>query len=112
MKIDVKNGELLLVKSGSVLSYEDTPIKLIFDDQYCVSFQFLEDVSFKEHKINVDTVEGGIDFKLINFNNPLGIAIGKPIVFAEKDGKSVYISFSVYSVGKSKTLHYNVYTEQ
>ena len=29
-----------------------------------------------------------------------------------KNGKSVYVSFAVYSISKTKVLHYNIYKEQ
>ena len=109
MKIDVKNGDLTLVESDSVLVYEDKPIILTFDDQYKLSFLFSEDSTIKEYKINANPLTGGVEFNLINFNNPLGIAIGKPILFANADDKMIYVSVAVYSVGKAKVLHYNIY---
>lgn len=109
MKIQVKNGDLFLVESNSILVYENQKTAITFDDEYTVYFTFLEDSSLKEHQIDFELLAHGIEFKLKNFNNPLGIALGKPLAFANSDVDALYISFCVYSIGGSKHLHYNVY---
>lgn len=112
MKVEVKNGELVLVRSDSILVYENEPVELTFDEQYTLTFRFSEDSTLKDNEINFEPLDVGVEFRLINFQNPLGTAIGKPIAFATADEKQVYLSFAVYSVGKAKILHYNIYTEQ
>ena len=112
MKVEAKSGELMLVRSDSILVYEDKPVQLTFDEQYTLTFRFSEDSTRKDYEIDFNPLDTGVEFTLINFQNPLGTAMGKPIAFATADGKQVYLSFAVYSVGKANILHYNIYTEQ
>ena len=112
MKVEIKNGELLLTKSDTLLVYEKDDVTLTFDEQFVFIFHFMEDSTIKEQKMKIDDIDNGIQLNLINFNNPIGVASGSPIPFAKANDKSVYMSFAVYSIGKTKLLHYNIYTEQ
>ena len=112
MKVEIKNGNLLLTKSDTVLVYENQEVSLTFDGQFLLIFHFAEDSTIKDHKLEFEDLDNGIKLNLINFNNPLGSASGSPIPFASKNGKSVYVSFAVYLLGKAKILHYNIYIEQ
>ena len=112
MKVEIKNGDLLLTKSDTILVYDNQDVLLTFDEQFTLTFYFVEDSTIKENKIEIENVDNGIKLKLINFNNPIGVATTKPIPFATSNGKPVYVSFAVYSISKTKVLHYNIYTEQ
>ena len=112
MKVETKNGNLLLTKSDTILVYENEDLTLTLDEQFKLIFQFIEDSTIKENKMEFEDLDTGIKIKLINFNNPIGIATNKEIPFASANGKSVYLSFAVYSISKTKLLHYNIYTEQ
>lgn len=112
MKVEIKNGDLLLTKSDTILVYDNQDVLLRFDEQFTLTFMFVEDSTIKEHKMEIEDADNGIKLKLINFNNPIGLATTRQIPFATANGKSVYVSFAVYSIGKTKVLHYNIYTEQ
>lgn len=112
MKVEIKNGDLLLTKSDTILVCDNQDITLTFDEQFKLIFHFMEDSTIKENKMEIERFDGGIKIKLINFNNPIGTATANPIPFATANDKSVYVSFAVYSIGKSKVLHYNIHTEK
>lgn len=112
MKVEIINGDLILTKSDTILVYENEDVTLTFDEQFTLVFRFMEDSTIKENKMEFDDLETGIIIKLINFNNPIGTATNKAIPFAYENGKSVYVSFAVYSISKTKVLHYNIYKEQ
>ncbi len=112
MKIQIKNGDLILVESNSVLVYENQKVSITFDDEYTLLFSFIEDSTIKEHQIDTVPLENGVEFILKNFNNPLGIALAKPLAFASNNGKDYYISFSSNSIGSSKVLMYNIYVDK
>lgn len=112
MKVEVNNGGLVLVRSDSLLVYENQEVSLTFDEQFLLVFHFEEDSTKKENKIGFEEIENGIKFNLINFNNPLGMSTAQSLPFATANEKSVYISFAVYSINKSKVLHYSIYTER
>lgn len=112
MKIEINNGDLSLIRTDSILVYDNQSVTLTFDDQYTLVFNFSEDSTIKEQKIDFNPLTAGLEINLINFNNPLGTATGKPLPFATADEKPVYVSFAVYSVGKTKILHYNIYMDR
>lgn len=111
MDIKVKNGNLALVNSGSLL-IDGQPVTITMDGEYTIKFSFVEDSVNTEQKVGLETSDNGIEFILKNFNNPIGSAIAKPIEFAKKNGKPIYISFCVYAIGPSKLLHYNLFAEK
>ena len=108
MDIKEKIGSLNVIQTGSLMT-SDELLAITMDNEYTISFSFCEDSTVKEQKIDIGTEQNGIVFKLYNFNNPLGSAIAKPIEFAKKNGKPIYISFCVYSIGTAKLLHYNLF---
>lgn len=112
MKIEVNNGDLSLVRSDTLIVYEDQDVSLTFDEQFVLVFHFEEDATNKDNKIEFEDVENGVKFNLVNFNNPLGMSTGRALPFAIANEKSVYISFAVYSINKSKVLHYSIYIER
>ena len=112
MKVEIKNGNLLLMKSDTILVYDNQDVTLTFDEQFTLTFCFTEDSTIKENKMEIEDIDEGIKIKLINFNNPIGVATTTHIPFATANDKSVYVSFAVYSISKTKVLHYNIYTEQ
>lgn len=108
MEIKEKIGGLVLTHSGSMITNGD-PLTIIMDNEYTIIFSFAEDSASKEQRIDLKTNNNSITFMLYNFDNPLGSAITKPIEFARKNGKSIYISFCVYSIGSAKLFHYNLF---
>lgn len=112
MKVEIKNGDLFLTKSDTILVYDNQEVTLTFDEQYTLIFHFMEDSTEKDNKMDIEHIDGGVKLNLINFNNPIGTATGKPIPFATANNKQVYVSFAVYSIGKSKVLHYNIHIEK
>lgn len=112
MKVEIKNGELFLTKADTIIVSENEDVSLMFDDQFALIFHFMDDSTIKEHKMEFEDLDAGAKIKLINFNNPIGTATTKGIPFASVNGKSAYISFAVYSISKTKILHYNIYVEQ
>lgn len=112
MKIEAKNGELLLAKTDTIIVGENEDLTLTFDEQFVVIFHFKEDSTIQENKMDFEDLDTGIRINLVNFNNPMGISTTRAIQFATADEKPVYIAFAVYSIGKTKVLHYNIYTGQ
>ena len=88
MKIEVKSGNLILKRSDSVLVYENQPVVLTFDEQFKLSFKFVEDSTLKDQKMDIKQMDEGIVFELINFNNPIGVGTTQPVPFATVDGMS------------------------
>lgn len=110
MKIEVKNGDLSLIKSDTILVFENQDVSLLFDEQYHFVFHFEEDSTIQENKMEFENIEDGIKLVLTNFNNPIGTSTTRAIPFAETNGKVVFVSFAVYTINKTKVLHYNIYT--
>ena len=112
MKVETKNGNLILNKSDTAVVSENEDLTLILDEQFTLTFHFMEDSTIKENKMEFEDFDTGVKIRLINFNNPLGTATTKPIPFASVNGKPASLSFAVYSISKTKVLHYNIYVEQ
>ncbi len=112
MKIDIKNGDLVLFKSDTIIVHESSDVSLTFDEELTLTFRFIEDSTTKDQKMEFVPQDKTVIIKLVNFNNPIGTTTSNHIPFATADDKDLYISFAIYSVGKSKVLHYNIYTEQ
>lgn len=112
MNIKLKYGELTLIKSDSVIVHDNQPIKIMIDDEYTVLVTCADDASIPEQKIGILPNEKGIEISLVNFNNALGTATGKPIEFAKQNGNVICISLCVYVIGTAKIIHYNIYVKQ
>ena len=97
MDIKIKNGNLSLISSESLL-IDGQPLTITMDNDYTIKFSFVDDSTNTEQKVDVETNNSGVEFVLKNFNNPLGTGIAKPVEFAKKSGKAIYISFCVYGI--------------
>lgn len=109
MNFKIKCGDLTLVRSETVFSANKEPIAITIEDEYTLKFVFSEDATKPEQNIDVNTENDGVELILINFNNPLGTSISKPIEFAKLNGRSIYVTFAVYAVSSTKVLHFNIY---
>ena len=114
-KITTANGEV--INSGLVTSFFGEPISITLQaapTPFKLTFKFLNDESHEGQKMDAETPnDHEVILKLTNFNNPLGTGTVKPVGFATaSDGKSLFINFYVYVVGKSSpTLQYTIYKE-
>lgn len=107
MEIEVKQGNLTIIRSGSVLVYNDVTT-LILEGNYIINFKYEDGAADDPQKFDIKPNDNGIDIVLQNFNNPIGSATAKPIPIAKQGDKIIYIAFAVYRIGTAKMLHYNI----
>lgn len=118
MNVSIKTGNMDVIHSGIVASFNNEPIEISLDEEskgFLIRFCFTNDATSEQGlKANILSNPSGIEFLLINFNNPLGTGTLKPIEFAaDNNGKKLCISFAVYLIGKSSpTLQYTIYRER
>ncbi len=116
MVTNIISGSHQVIASGLVTSYENNPIEITIYSDYKLKFTFIQNEKEAKQQLNIVQLinETGINFELTNFDNPLGTATIKPIVFAldNRAQKELSICFSVYVVGEaSHTLQYTIYRE-
>lgn len=107
MNVDIKQGELTVINSGSVLVY-DEKTTIILDGNYEINFSYEDGTADDPQTFNITPNDKGVDIVLKNFNNPLGTASAKPIPIAKQGDNIIHIAFAVYKIGSTKILHYNI----
>lgn len=103
-----KNAELIY--SNRICCYDDEQLDIKIritdkkEDELKLKFLFRYSNSSKSNiNINADT-ETGVTIELINFNNPLGTGLKKPISIAKLDDSSISILFNVYKNGDANPV--------
>lgn len=103
------NG-MKLEHSDTVIVYEKQPVSLLLNQNYTITFSFIDDGN--DQNLSFNAVNNGLDIVLKNFNNVLGTSTSQPIEFAAINGKSLYISFSVQAIDDVKILQYNIFIKE
>lgn len=114
--ITSKNAELIY--SNRICCYDDEQLNVKIritdnkEDELKLKFLFKYSNSSKSNiNINADT-KTGVTIELINFNNPLGTGLKKPISIAKLDNRSISVLFNVYKNGDANpVMDLSVYLE-
>jgi len=119
--VDIYSGGLKVISSGTITSFEQQPIKIIFgprDKRLNLILSFIDkcDADNKPTKRAVEAKNLDNDsFELIfsNFNSPLGSYSVEPVHIADFSGLPVLFSFFIIAHKESggKTIHFTLYLE-
>ena len=110
MEISVKQGNLTVIKSDSILVYNGETTILTIDGNYIIRIDYEDGSADDPQQFSITPNDEGIRIVLKNFDNPLGTASGEPILIAKQGETKIYIAFAVYRIGGAKILHYDIYT--
>ena len=109
MTISVKQGNLHVLQTGTVLVTDNEPTTITIDDNYSIEILYVDDPESKEQNISIQQTKTGISIELKNFNNPLGTSTTRPIPIAKQGELTISISLMVTTVGLVKSLYYGIY---
>ena len=102
MEITVKQGNLQVIKTGTVLVVNNEETVITLDQSFNIKLNYTDDTVDKKQGLFAEPVKNGIIIKLKNFNNP----------FVKGEDK-VFISLSVVAMPvKAKLLTYGIYLEK
>lgn len=121
-KTTIKSGAYELIDSNSVLYFDkDSPLDI--EEEFNSSFRLLiRIINVKDgsgthnlqFKVNSET--NLIEYKCVNFDNPLGTGTVKPIEICTINGKKIYFHFWIYAMGgdngTTRKLEYSVWMER
>jgi hypothetical protein len=110
----ILSGDKEVFQEGTVITFNNEGIIFEIKD-IKVKLSFENDTSIKKPSMKAENSEDKIlTFKLINFNNPLGIATTKPLQIGTITGRTLFLNFSVHTIGNTaqKTVHYTYYFEK
>ena len=110
MTVVVKQGELQVIQTGSVLISNNSPTTIILDNSYTIVIKYKDDAKDTQQNMSAEANERGITIELKNFNNPLGTTTTAPIPIAAQGNLTIYISLSVITIGVAKVLTYGLYS--
>lgn len=109
-KVMIASRNAKLIYSNRICCYDDERLDVKIkitdkkEDELKLKFLFKYSNSSKSNiNINADT-KTGITIELINFNNPLGTGLKKPISIAKLDERSISILFNVYKNGDANPV--------
>lgn len=106
-----------VLDSGTVQTFDEKSsmkLQLEFNESFkmeiCLDFKTTES---KSHNLETKIEGNKISFICSNFNNSLGTGTTIPLSIAVVNGKKVFFSFWVYSVGEhaSRKIDYCIYQE-
>ena len=108
------SGDKEIHASGSVISYEAQPIEFTLGEgpnPIRSKFVFIHDENDKSARIELSVLEDNklLVINLFNFNSPIGIGNITPISVGQLTNRKLYLNFNVYSLEKSKLVHYTWY---
>ena len=109
MNVSTHQGDLRIVHSETVFVYDNNPTTIVLDGNYTITLNYEDGNAESEQELSVNPSDAGVAIKLRNFTNPLGSATAKPIAFAKQHNKTLYLSFSVHSIGTTQMVHYTIY---
>ena len=92
-----------MISSGTILAYqgERIQIKPFPAEEFSLTFVFEENEEKPDERdirVEVASEKDSIWF-LTNFLNAEGSATGAPVLFAEHEGRKLYLSFATYIIG-------------
>ena len=108
MEYEVKQGDLTVVKTGSVLVYNNSPTIITINGDYSIEIEYEDYEKNEEQDIKIKATDKGVKFVLVNFKNPLGTCVGHPLKIATRGETKIYFAFAVYQLGVAKILYFNV----
>ena len=111
MEITVRQGNMAVLQTGSVLVINREHTELTLDGGYTITLTYTDDPQIGEQKIHAEPHDGGVTLELINFNNPAGSATSKPIAIATVGSQTIYITLAVTAISTTKLLTYGLYLE-
>lgn len=71
MEITVKQGDLQVIATGTVVVINNEETIFSLDKNYHIKINYIDDSKDKKQGLLVLPIENGILIRLINFNNPL-----------------------------------------
>ena len=121
-KTNIYLGNYELIDSRSVILFDsEIPIQIeeVFNSKFKIILRFIsqkDDAGIHNIQVNVDIQNNIIEYKCMNFDNPLGTGTNKPIEIGTISGKKVYVHFWLYALGGdngvSRKLEYSVWKEK
>ena len=110
MQIDVKVGELNLIKSGSIVFNQTNNVVFKVVDIE-IELVFIQDANI-ERDVKAQAIGNKkIQLQITNFDNVLGTAQNNPLNIASlSTGENLYLQYAVYAINSVKILHYSWYS--
>lgn len=110
----IKSGQAEILQTGSIISYDSSPITIEFGDNntnLALNIEFKNTEDGKALIETGDVVNNSLQLILSNFNNQLGSGSIKPIAIGTWDNMTLSFSFRVYTLNGSdqKTLYFTFY---
>ena len=109
MNISVKQGNLQVVQTGTVLISNNEPTTILIDNNYRIEIKYTDEAENKDQNISAHPIENGVAIELKNFNNPLGTTTTTPLPIATRGTQTISISLTVTAIGVAKILYYGIY---
>lgn len=108
--MEITSGNYKVYDSGTVISFEQEPVKFHLAPDLNVSLAFRDDIEKKdEHRLEFNPVSlTELEIILVNFNNSLGTGNTAPLEIGTLNNRRLYLNFRVYilNVKTNKTIHY------
>jgi hypothetical protein len=113
-KIIIKTGNLTVIDSGSVITFNNQPVDFILED-LLFRFNFESDKS-SAPSIKVSTVPSlpkSLLITLVNYDSQIGLGNSNPFQLGTLNGKNIHMNFRVFNLENraDKVIHYSFYLE-
>ncbi len=115
MKITTGESNYEIVDTGTIITFNDEPIKFELAQGVVVIIRFTQDANLKEQKMDFKIINNNeLELLLTNFNSSLGTGNASPLPLAKIDNRQVYLNFMIYSLNEksNKTIHYTWYKRE
>lgn len=119
---NIYSGAYELIDSNSVLYFKnDYPLEIeeVFNASFKLHIRFINEKDESgthnlQFKVNTET--NVIEYKCVNFDNPLGTGTVNPLEICTINGKKVFLHFWIFSMGGdngvTRKLEYSVWKEK
>lgn len=113
MEITVKQGDLQVIATGTVVVINNEETIFSLDKNYHIKINYIDDSKDKKQGLLVLPIENGILIRLINFNNPFGSATNKYIPVAVTEEDKILMSLNVIAYNETlKVVTYGIYLDK
>ena len=113
MEITVKQGNMQVIKTGTVVVIDNKETIITFDHKYHIKLNYIDDPVDKKQGLFAETIEDGLLVKLKNFNNPFGSATNKYLPIAVTEEDNIFMTLSVIAYNEAlKVVTYGIYQEK
>ena len=110
MDITIKQGNLRVVKTGTILVVNNEETVITLDNNYIIKLNYVDEPKEKKQGLFAKAIEKGLLITLKNFNNPFGAATKQPIPVAITEEDNVFLSLSVVAMPEmAKIVTYGIY---